>query len=448
VVSDWIKKLEESNSRLHKEAIIEQAYAQSTLGDREAIRFLMAAELALSPYITYGVKQIPVSDEAFSGESDWESFAKLLNALATRELSGHAARDAITKQMETFAADDWNFLARRVLIKDLRCGTSEKTFNKILKGTNYEIDVFACQLAKDSEDHPHLMKGKKQLEVKLDGVRVLAIVQNRGATIELFSRNGQLLENFPRIIEEIRSVIVPRIGAECSPAFSAEYVLDGEMMSSSFQSLMKEAKTKNRKAKTNDCIFNVFDLIPFAPFSNGSWSRPQSERSATLAKIIPPGLSPIISTVPYITVDLDTADGVEEMRQYMANAIERKFEGIMLKDCDAPYTCDRSSAWLKRKPTISVDLAVTEIIEGTGKYEGMLGALAMIGSDQDRVIATNCGSGFSDDDRRYIFDHRAEFLGRVAEVIADGITQNQNGTFSLRFPRFGKWRGFVKGEKI
>jgi hypothetical protein len=77
---------------------------------------------------------------------------------------------------QLFDSDEWNNLARRVMIKDLRCGISEKTLNKVLGKTEYKIPVFTCQLAQDSTDQPKKLKGIKRLEVKLDGVRVLAVV--------------------------------------------------------------------------------------------------------------------------------------------------------------------------------------------------------------------------------------------------------------------------------
>ena len=38
--------------------------------------------------------------------------------------------------------------------------------------------------------------------------------------------------------------------------------------------------------------------------------------------------------------------------------------------------------------------------------------------------------------------------GDIVEIRADAITQNQDGTYSLRFPRFLRFRGFKHGEKI
>jgi hypothetical protein len=41
-------------------------------------------------------------------------------------------------------------------------------------------------------------------------------------------------------------------------------------------------------------------------------------------------------------------------------------------------------------------------------------------------------------------------IGQVIEVRADAVTQNQDAVneYSLRFPRFMKFRGFDKGEKL
>jgi DNA ligase-1 len=58
------------------------------------------------------------------------------------------------------------------------------------------------------------------------------------------------------------------------------------------------------------------------------------------------------------------------------------------------------------------------------------------------------GSGLSDSDRDSFYQSRDALLGQIVEVRADAITQNQDGTYSLRFPRFKGFRGFVPGEKI
>jgi DNA ligase-1 len=100
------------------------------------------------------------------------------------------------------------------------------------------------------------------------------------------------------------------------------------------------------------------------------------------------------------------------------------------------------------KPFIEVSLEITHVEEGTGKNEGRLGAFVCSGNDDDRDIRVNVGSGFSDPDRIEFWDNRDNLPRQIVEVRADAITQNQDGTYSLRFPRFLRFRGFAAGEKI
>jgi DNA ligase-1 len=120
----------------------------------------------------------------------------------------------------------------------------------------------------------------------------------------------------------------------------------------------------------------------------------------------------------------------------------------MIKDPNAVYECKRSTSWLKQKPFIEVSLEVKDVEEGTGKNEGRLGALVLEGIDDGKAIGVNCGSGFSDDDRIEFWNDRDSLPGQIVEVRADAVTQNQDGTYSLRFPRFLRFRGFAVGEKI
>jgi DNA ligase-1 len=61
------------------------------------------------------------------------------------------------------------------------------------------------------------------------------------------------------------------------------------------------------------------------------------------------------------------------------------------------------------------------------------------------------GSGFSDDLRDQLWHahiNSNSVVKQIAEVQADAVTQNQDGTYSLRFPRFKSFRGFEPGEKL
>ena len=136
------------------------------------------------------------------------------------------------------------------------------------------------------------------------------------------------------------------------------------------------------------------------------------------------------------------------MRRFANDAVAEGYEGIMIKDVDAPYECKRSSFWMKWKPTITVDLEIVGFEQGTGRNADRLGAIICEGEDDGRRIHVNVGSGLSDSDRDQYWAARDSLLGRIVEVQADAVTQNQDGSYSLRFPRFVRFRGFEPGEKL
>lgn len=444
VAADWIRDLESSDSRIHKEKVIEKALMASQLGSASAQCFLYNCYLAYNPYFVYNVRQVAETQDLENKENPWVEFWALLEGLRTRSISGHRARDQILAMSERFDSEQWNDLARRVLIKDLRCGISEKTLNKVLKNSTWAIPVFTCQLAQDSTEQQSKLRGTKRLEVKLDGVRVLAVINGNGVT--LYSRNGKPFENFTEIEEAIQRVRHQFV--LFGSRNGASVVLDGEIVGDSFQALMRQAHRKS-DAKTAGMTYYIFDAVPLVDFERGYWNAQQNKRLGLLTRVREPvERESCLKIMPGIEVDLDTAEGHDVMRRFATDAVAQGYEGIMIKTLDAPYQCKRTDSWLKWKPTITVDLTVVDMEPGTGRNAGRLGALVCEGEDQDRKIKVNVGGGYSDEQRQTFWASRDGVLGQVVEVQADAVTQNQDGTYSLRFPRFVRFRGFEPGEKL
>ena len=437
-----IGKLEADNSRLAKEAVLLEAMEEGLHEFFEGVR------MALDPLVTFGVKQVPESKVDGQGLK-WEVFKKLAQQLQERELTGHDARDAILLTRDIATKDQWNMFYRRILIKDLRCGVSEKTVNKIAKKfPQYSIPVFTCPLAHDSANHEKKMVGKKQVEVKLDGVRVITVIQGdtshgKASRVEMFSRNGKQFHNFGHIIAEIEEVI-----KDSPPPY--DLVLDGEVMSANFQDLMKQVHRKDGK-QSDDAVLHLFDMCPLSEFQKGMWDKPQSFRSQAVKAWVDQHKDVLkhVQTLDWEDVDLDTQEGQDRFVELNKAAVDGGYEGVMIKDIDAPYECKRTHSWLKAKPFIEVTLKVANVEEGTGRNEGRLGAVILEGEDDGYNYSLNCGSGFSDAQRDQFWTERDNLIGQLVEVRADARTRSQDSeTYSLRFPRFKCFRGFEAGEKI
>jgi len=430
-----VKELEADNSRLAKEAIIRR---EAEAGNDE---FFAGCKLALDSMITFGVKKVPESTASGPG-LPWDEFLNLVVQLSLRQLTGNAAQEAVQKAMNRSTQEQWNSWYRRILIKDMRAGFSEKTVNSVVEKLNvkdYVIPVFTCQLAHDSANHESKVSGEKLIEVKLDGVRVIAIVYPTGV-VSLFSRNGKSLDNFPLVEQQL---------SKTAHAFAEPVVLDGEIMSASFQDLMKMVHRKS-DVQSDDAVLNLFDIITLKEFQSGIGKNRQYDRSVTLAAWHNQHheLMPNVTVVGQELVDLNSHVGQARFKQINQDAVDGGYEGIMIKDPEAVYECKRSVAWLKLKPFIEVTLEVKHVEEGTGRNEGRLGALVCEGVDDGKNIRVNVGSGFTDGDRVGFWSARDGLTGQLVEVRADAVTQNQDGTYSLRFPRFLRFRGFEVGEKL
>lgn len=450
-----IESLSATTKRVQKEQILLDAFMNY---HRE---FFIGAQLAYDPLVTFGVKKVPEiivgpGDEETGGTLTFTEFLTLAGKLRSRELTGHAARDAMRDAAENCDIKVWNTFYRRILLKDFRCGIDTSTVNKILKRVSQTeadakglmIPVFACQLAFDGakEEHQKKVSGRKMLDIKLDGVRLLTVLDKETGQITQYTRNGKVNENFIEIRDSLKSLMDYLPGS---------VVLDGEVVSSNFQDLMKQVNRRDG-VDTTAARLAVFDIIPLNAFREGFCATPQELRHAFLSELELQGLlkkatNGVVYVIPKVTVDLDTPAGQATFKEFNRQAIEAGYEGIMVKDPGAPYECKRTFAWLKIKPFIEVSLEIIGYYLGeAGKqFANSLGGFSMRGEDDGRMIEVDCGGGFSQAEREEYWSKRDSMVGMIGEVRADKLSMEEGSTvWSLRFPRWKGLRGTEPGEKL
>lgn len=467
-----IAKLEATDSKLEKQAIVEAAAVAND------VEFFAGLRMCYDNMVTFGVKKVDSKNPPKKGEAEprglkWDTFVALANKLARRELTGDAAQVAIAHARNQATDAEWDGWYRRILIKDMKAGFSESTINKAVekKYPQFAITLFETQLAKDCvDDEGNVdeaeLKGLKLVDVKLDGMRCISIVYPTGE-VKQFSRNGKELNNFDVIRAQL---------AKQAVFFAEPTVLDGEVMSSSFQDLMKQAR-RQTDVKADDAVLNLFDILTLREFQAGIGKHKQIDRSYSLAQWFEQlkDNMPNVNVLGQEMVDLDTEEGRARLAAINKAALVGKYEGIMLKDPEAVYECKRSKNWLKMKPFIEVSLTAVDVEEGKAdsKFVGTMGAVVFEGTEDGKFIRVNVGGGFSIQQRAQIWATHTgkpvtwqkkvkgkwetiteqpegeDIIGRVGEVRADAITKSDDKEhFSLRFPRFKIWRGFAKGEKL
>lgn len=450
-----IEALAATTKRTEKEQIITDAFMS---GQRD---FFVGAQLAYDALVTFGVKKVAeIADfDDEPGDFTFDDFLELAYKLRTRQLTGNAARDAIHDAASRCHVVTWNTFYRRVLLKDLKAGVELSTINKVLKklssaypdAKKLMIPDFSCQLAQDGAKPEHQAKvsGRKMLDIKLDGVRLITVLDKEAGTVTQFTRNGKINENFSEIRDGLEKLMAVLPGS---------VVLDGEVVSKSFQDLMKQVN-RREDVDTTAARLAVFDIIPLSAFRSGFCEISQEARHEILTSLETTGVlkehtGGLTYVIPKVTVDLDTEEGQRTFKEFNRQAIESGYEGIMVKDPNAPYETRRTFHWLKIKPFIEVSLEVVGMNEGEpdGKRAGKLGALVCRGEDDGRLIEVNVGSGITDEQVELWWKQPELVMGMIVEVRADCFTQNEENkdqnVWSLRFPRLKGFRGTKPGEKL
>lgn len=423
--------LQSTNSMKEKQELIRY---ESQAGNTELFE---GFKWGFGGFTKFGVKEIPEAVEHPTTDGlPWVEFEKLLVKLSTRGLTGNAAKDAIQAAMESSLVDQWNLWYRLILKKEFRSGFTGLTVNESIVNPEHRIPVFTCMLAHDGVKHQAKMKGKKIIDVKIDGIRMLSEVHPNG-TVQLYSREGKDLNSFVNVVEAWKAF---------SPALSEPMVFDSEIVSKSFKETMRSLNSKF--FKSDDASLYIFDMLPLADFKRGRCDYPQLKRRQYLDAIMSKVDSSVLYTLPHELVDLDSDEGYQRYLEINRDALKNKFEGLMAKEPEAPYVCSRSFDWLKDKPFIEITMLVEGLYEGLNKNQGSLGGLACSCEYEGHTIRTNVGGGFSDDLRRRIWDLGDLVLGLYIEVRADGLTRDKFGNVSLRFGRFKTFRGTVPGELL
>ena len=434
---ETIQALAATPSRLEKLAILRKV-AEGGLTE-----FFSGAKWCYSVEYSFGVSEI-ADAKVYSKHSSttWAEFDTLLTTLNERKLSGNAAIAALVDFRDRCTKEEWEGWYHSIIKRDLRCGVGPKVINRVVKEVGedsiihgFEIKLFGCQLAQDGGDDFELAT-PSYVEPKYDGYRVIATVTKH--KVELRSRNGKLTTNFLHI-EEFLYELMKKQAELPVGEYRGGIVLDGEMVSANFQTLMKQI---NRKVDvdTRDCTYRVFDMLHMDEWKEGISTRSLKERKTLLRDT----LSIFGDNVPIKRVPdrmVDTQGGVDLLMQ---SAVNQGYEGIMIKDTQGHYTHDRGAAWIKLKPVITVVLSVVGFENGTGRNKERLGAIIAEGEDNafpDKFIRVRVGGGYSDSQRIEFWRNQKELLGQKIEVKADTLSLSEGGEiYSLRFPRFIRFR--------
>ncbi len=405
MIRTMIRELQSTNSHIDKVAILKKY-------DTPKIREFL--KCTYDPYTTYGVTWDYVDPINASSHLE-EVELDILKRLKHRMLTGQAAIDTIS----TCLFKRGNLLAM-VLSRDLKCGISVTTINKAFPGL---IHKFKLQKAKPVAMVQIPLPGYAQ--IKYDGVRLRAVVNNHIVTLLTSSGKEAKLVNL-----------------ETNFTFAPDGAYDGELVSK--QGRMQDRTNISGRLNSamhggtpdeSDITFKVFDYLTLNEIASNYCNLGYETRYNRLKKKL--GINP---TKGYIQLtDHFKVNTLEELSNYYNSLIDKGFEGVIVKKPKGLYRFTRSSDWIKLKEILDADLLCTGVEDGSGQYEGAIGALICEGIVQGKSVKVNV-SGLTAEARWADPD---TYIGKTIEIKYNSVIVSKTGSakpYSLFIPRFSRVR--------
>lgn len=370
---------------------------------------------ACHPRLTYKVSETTLNQRCRPNSAITQTFTTIFDICSS--LSHRKAIDDVTLyQVLTFLelqTPEDRVLYQKLLAKTLRLGVTAKSINKAIPGLIPEWEV---QQAYPIEKYPLKDGVWFSVSQKLNGVR---------ATFydgKMIARSGAIMPGLDHIVNELEKY--------------PDFVYDGEI------TLKDKGELSDNEAfrittgilngengdKTRVC-FTIFDMLPEMDFDRGystATYRTRRRWMDELAKFHPGNEN--VSILPSLYAGTDQS----VIAPLLDRMVAEDKEGLMV-NLDVPYQCRRHSGILKVKRFYTVDLPIVRVEPGTGRCSDVMGSIVVdfIGAE------VGVGSGFTDEQRKWFWEHREDVIGTLAEIKYKEISFDKDTSKrSLQFPVF------------
>lgn len=400
--------------------------------------FYKVCQLALDSLINFGIRSWPDVEANNLINVDFDSTLHAIEQLAGSNHSNQLISDIM--MIIDHCQQEEREVVKRIMLKDLRCGVQIATVNKAIEmcnkkyGTSYQkIFDYPCMLtsAFDQKKVDKLFDGQEIFcQQKCDGMRFNAVVEYNG-NVNFYGRSGKPITIPDREFAQLFRVI----SNGDDVVFDGELLIDGTadgdaVERSTGNGILNRAvrgTMTNKEAKRVTAV--LWDEIPLVDFRKGKSTAKYFDRFQSLAdRLTAYKLDRVFLVQNWMITNQHQADRI------FGTMIERGREGIIVKSPNNIWKDTRATDCIKFKAENDVDMVVTDWIEGTNRFEGMLGAIVCQSSD-GKVI-TKVGTGFTEHQRATI--KREDIVGKIVTVMYNARIKDKNrpDVDSLFLPRF------------
>lgn len=315
--------------------------------------------------------------------------------------------------------EEYQEFYRQMITKKFRLGCDKKVVNSVIHGLIPSWDV---QQAYPISEKNEPKKGELFfLSQKLNGTNC---AYYKG---KLISRQGKSFTGLDHIIEDIEKL--PK---------HENFMFNGELIRKNYDNISDNDNFQigtgiiNSDDSDKSCIkFVIYECIPNEEFKNGESKLKYKARREQV-------LNPLTTEISRLNTDnLEVVpilyEGTDKsvIESLLNKADKDGWEGLMLNK-DTKWKNKRNNGILKIKTFKYADIRCIDVVEGDGKYKCTLGLIKCDYKGHELGV----GSGFTDEQRNYYWNHPNEIIGKIVQIKFKGETKNKNGGISVQFPIF------------
>lgn len=415
MIIDILNELAATDSINEKKAIMEREKGNELLKRV----FIMA----YSKRFNYGIKKwgTRAKDEIHLTLEDM--LYMLEEKLAKRVITGNAAIEKLEIALSQTSEGDAEVI-RRVLLRDLECGTGPTIANKIWKNCIPEQPQMLASSYDEKLIEKHI-KWPAFAQLKADGARCFAEVTDDG--VKFFSRAGNEYKGLSKLAEEL--MVITEDARKRHPS---GVMIDGELvyhapkvepkadndlfgMFEEPEELSKVAEFQNVDRSTSNGLANkslkgtisqveasgmklqAWDYVPLdVVYSEGE--KPgfaYDVRFRALETMIAEGVA-LHGFDSVILIENQWVYSLKEAREVYKKYVDQGLEGIILKNMGSFWENKRSKNLIKFKEVIDIAMEIVGFYPHS-KDPNKLGGVEL--KSLCGKITTDCGSGFKDTTR-------------------------------------------------
>lgn len=431
----FVNELRATNSRILKENILKKWWDEylkqvEMNNDNEPLASLINLFRYVYNYDTQfyitssNILKKDLTEKGLFAGKNYHLLWDLLEDLSNRVITGHQAIIAVQQFLKKHTESQQKLILD-IIDKDLKCGLSEVTINKVCGNI---IKTYDVALADKFNSKKHILDSDWVIERKLDGVRCNVI--NKNGVIKCYSRQGKEITTLGKLVDELQGHLPNNM------------VLDGEICLvddnglESFQGIMKEIKRKNHTIENP--LLLAFDYLTLEEFENKKGTTKYTNRVEMLKEWYSlQNWENNLKAAKHLSIINYERYSPRALEEWNQRVKEWHWEGLMFRK-DVGYEGKRTQNLLKYKMFNDAEYKVIGVQEGDAQevIDGVAHKIKCVGAliIEHKGNKVGVGTGLSLEQRKRWYEHPEEIIGKICTIKYFEETQNQDGSWSLRFP--------------